>query len=286
MNRMTSFSKIISRSVCLLAACGSAAAAVDLGESDCVIEPHISVDLSTSVDGIVEEVLVDRGDIVRAGAVLVKLESGVERMAVEQARLRTDQMAEIELAEGRLVFARKKQQRTMQLFVDNAISEFTRDEVDLEVQTAILEVKRAIENRERALLDLERAREILKLRTILSPIDGVVVERLVAKGEAIGEQQTVLLKLVQIDPLNVELIVPSSEFGSIKIGTILTVRPGFPVEGTRSAEVIIIDPIIDASSGTFGVRAGLPNPNYEIPAGLTCTASIEADAAQPMTAVD
>lgn len=266
--------KTLARSACLFAVCGTAVA-VDLGEADCVIEPHITVDLSTSVDGIVEEVLVDRGDIVRVGDVLVRLEAGVERAAVEQARLRTDQSAEIELAEGLLAFARKKQTRTMQLYGDNAVSEFTKDEVDLEVETAVLEVKMAIENRERAMLDLERAQEILKLRTILSPVDGVVVERLVSKGEAIGEQQTVLLKLAQIDPLNVELIVPSSQFGAIEVGTTLIVTPGFPVEESLSAEVIIIDPIIDASSGTFGVRARLPNPNYKIPAGLTCDASLQ-----------
>lgn len=267
--------KTLARSVCLFAVCGTAVA-VDLGEADCVIEPHISVDLSTSVDGIVEEVLVDRGDIVRVGDVLVKLEAGVERAAVELARLRTDQSAEIELAEGLLAFARKKQTRTMQLYGDNAVSEFTRDEVDLEVETAVLEVKMAIENRERAMLDLGRAQEILKLRTILSPVDGVVVESLVAKGEAIGEQQTVLLKLAQIDPLNVELIVPSGQFGAIEVGTMLIVTPGFPVEESFSAEIIIIDPIIDASSGTFGVRATLPNPDYHIPAGLTCEASLQS----------
>jgi RND family efflux transporter MFP subunit len=280
MNGMGSLAGTLARGACLLAAFGNAAA-VDLSEADCVIEPHLSVDLSTSVDGIVEEVLVDRGDVVRAGDVLVRLESGVEQAAVQQARLRTDQMAEVDLARERLLFARKKQTRTLQLYTDNAISEFTKDEVDLEVETALLEVKRAIEFRERAMLDLDRALEILKLRTILSPIDGVVVERLVAKGEAIGEQQTVLLKLVQIDPLNVELIVPASEFGSISLGMTVTVRPGFPVDGTVDARIIIIDPIIDASSGTFGVRATLPNPGFRIPAGLTCRVAMSDDPAGP-----
>jgi len=274
MKGMQNVIRIVCGGLCLLLACGNALA-VDLSQADCVIEPHVSIDLSTSVDGIVEEVMVDRGDIVHAGDLLVKLESGVEAASVEQARLRTDQMAQIELAEGRLIFARKKQDRTAQLYTDNAVSEFTRDEVILEVQTAELEVKLAIENRERAKLELGRALEILKLRTIRSPIDGVVVERLVAKGEAIGEQQTVLMRLVQIDPLNVELVVPASEFGSIETGMTLTVEPGFPVEGTHSAEIIIIDPIIDASSGTFGVRATLPNPDYKIPAGLICQVSLE-----------
>jgi RND family efflux transporter MFP subunit len=273
MSGTASYIRVAASGFWLLGLC-SGAAALDLSEADCVIEPHLSVDLSTSVDGIVETVLVDRGDPVRAGELLVKLESGVEQAAVDQARLRVDQMAEIELAEGRLAFAHKKQERTLQLYLDNAVSEFTKDEVDLEVETAVLEVKRAIESRERAMLDLQRALEILELRSISSPVDGVVVERLVSKGEAIGEQQTVLLKLVQVDPLNVELIVPASEFGSIQPGTMLTVTPGFPVERSVEAEVIIIDPVIDASSGTFGVRATLPNPDRAIPAGLSCQVAL------------
>jgi RND family efflux transporter MFP subunit len=253
------------------------AIAVDLSDADCVIEPHVSVDLSTSVDGIVEEALVNRGDNVTKGQILVRLEAGVERAAVEQARLRTKQTSETELAEGRLIFAKKKRARTMQLFEDNAISELTRDEVDLEVETALLELKRAKENEEQARLDLERAEEILNLRRILSPIDGIVVERLVSAGEAIGEQQTVLMRLVQIDPLNVELIVPSSEFGSFELGGTLLVSPRPPGEGTYEATVVIIDPVIDASSGTFGVRANLPNPDHRIPAGLTCDAALAGD---------
>jgi RND family efflux transporter MFP subunit len=252
------------------------APAVDFTDADCVIEPHLTVELSTSVDGIVEEILVDRGDVVREGQVLVRLEAGVESAAVEQARLRTRQRSAIELARGRLVFAKRKRERTSQLFTDNAVSEFTRDEVELEVETAELELKRAEEDQERAMLDLARAEEILKLRRIVSPIDGIVVKRLVAEGEAIGEQQTVLLELVQIDPLNVELIVPASQFGQFELGSSLRIVPEPPGVGSYVATIEIIDPVIDASSGTFGVRANLPNPGFRIPAGLICRAELYA----------
>ena len=56
-----------------LAAASGVASAVDFSDSDCVIEPNITVDLSTSVDGIVEEIFVDRGDIVKKDDVLVHL---------------------------------------------------------------------------------------------------------------------------------------------------------------------------------------------------------------------
>lgn len=267
--------RLLSTAPCLLCVfLPGVAMAADLSDADCVIEPHLTVELSTSVDGIVEEILVDRGDVVTKGQLLVRLEAGVERAAFEQAKLRTQQMSAVELAEGRLLFARKKRERTMQLYADSVVSEFTRDEVDLEVETALLELKSAHEDQQRALLDLERARAILDLRSIHSPLDGVVVERLAAEGEAIGEQQTVLLELVQIDPLNVELIVSASQFGQLSIGDTLVVAPAFPVQNRYEARIVVIDPVIDASSGTFGVRATLPNPGLKIPSGLNCSAEL------------
>ncbi len=43
-----------------------------------------------------------------------------------------------------------------------------------------------------------------------------------------------------------------------------------PVGGSYPAKVVIVDQVIDAASGTFGVRVELPNPKLELPAGLKC----------------
>lgn len=36
------------------------------------------------------------------------------------------------------------------------------------------------------------------------------------------------------------------------------------------ARVTVVDRVVDAASGTFGVRLALPNPGHRIPAGLKC----------------
>jgi hypothetical protein len=48
------------------------------------------------------------------------------------------------------------------------------------------------------------------------------------------------------------------------------VKPESPPGGVYTAVVKIVDTVIDAASGTFGVRLELPNPDYHIPAGLKC----------------
>jgi membrane fusion protein (multidrug efflux system) len=35
--------------------------------------------------------------------------------------------------------------------------------------------------------------------------------------------------------------------------------------------VTVVDKVVDAASGTFGVRLELPNPDLKLPAGLKCT---------------
>lgn len=40
--------------------------------------------------------------------------------------------------------------------------------------------------------------------------------------------------------------------------------------GRYEASVKVVDRVIDAASGTFGVRLQLPNPGYRVPAGVKC----------------
>jgi len=58
--------------------------------------------------------------------------------------------------------------------------------------------------------------------------------------------------------------------------------PQAPVGGTYSATVVIVDPVIDAASGTFAVRIKLPNKDHRLPAGLKCLVSSAEKKKSPM----
>jgi len=49
----------------------------------------------------------------------------------------------------------------------------------------------------------------------------------------------------------------------------VNLAPFFP--GTYAAKVVVVDKLIDAASGTLGVRLQLANPNNKIPAGIKCS---------------
>jgi multidrug efflux pump subunit AcrA (membrane-fusion protein) len=77
---------------------------------------------------------------------------------------------------------------------------------------------------------------------------------------------------MELDPLNVELVLPVSQYGKIKLGQRARVSPEEPVGGSYSAVVEVVDPTLDAASGTFGVRLRLTTPGGRIPAGVKCHA--------------
>ena len=78
------------------------------------------------------------------------------------------------------------------------------------------------------------------------------------------------VELAQIDPLYVEVFAPVGLLGKLEVGQRASVLPEEPVGGNHEAKVIVVDPVVDAASGTFGVRLELPNPDHAIPAGLKC----------------
>ena len=254
----------------------NAYAAEDTTIEDCVIEPNKIAEVSSAVDGIINKLAVKRGQLVKQGQVVATLKSSIEKATVELARARSERDQAIKARRARLEFTQRKLKRNQELFAQNLISEQVVDEAETDVLLAELELGEFLEERMIAVLELERAEEALEIRTIRSPFSGVVVDVLVAPGESIENRP--LLRIASIDPLNVEVIAPVPLFGKIKKGAKATVIPEEPIGGKHTARVVIVDRVLDAASGTFGIRLQLSNRKYELPAGLRCKvtfASIE-----------
>ena len=67
-----------------------------------------------------------------------------------------------------------------------------------------------------------------------------------------------------------ETILPSSMYGKVRRGQRAVVVPEAPIGGRYETTVEIVDPVIDAASGTLGVRLLLGNRRGAIPAGVRC----------------
>lgn len=246
----------------------SVSMAAEPAELDGLIEPYLVVNVGSSVPGILDMVKVDRGALVKKGQVLARLQDQVERATMELSRARAEMKGTIAASQARLDYSQRRQHRMEGLFKKKVIPFEEMDEIRTNTKLAEMELAETIENMGLAKLEYKRSEVIVKRMTIHSPITGVVMERFLSPGEYVEDQP--VLKLAQIDPLNVEVFAPVEIFGSIKMGMQAKVRPEAPHGGTYTAKVVIVDQVIDAASGTFGVRLEIPNPKHQLPAGLKC----------------
>lgn len=242
--------------------------ATELKRYDGLVEPNRVVDLGSSVRGLVEQVYVERSDMVLKGDVMVHMESSVERAMVERATALAASMGDILLQEEKYAFAKRALERMQELLSSEAISTQARDRAQSEMAMARYSLQKVKENKKLARLDLKRAEALLDLRTVRSPLSGVVVERFVSTGEFIDAQP--LLRIAEIDPLKVEVIVPAEVFGTIRPGEGAKVFLESANGKELLATIILVDKVIDAASNTFGVRLQLPNPDHKLVGGLRC----------------
>ncbi|WP_251972156.1 efflux RND transporter periplasmic adaptor subunit [Sphaerotilus microaerophilus] len=265
------------RGLCVLAACLAGPAGVLAAPlTGCLIEPERSADVGSPVAGVIERIEVERGQRVRKGQVLAVLRAEVERASLDVAKSRADSNADLEAAAANAAFNRDRLVRAEDLFRQSFISQQALDQARTEARLADQKLKQAREQRAISRQERDVAEAQLSQRVIRSPMDGVVAERHAAAGERADDKP--LLRIARIDPLRVQLVVPTSLYGQVRVGGKVGVSPELPGAARLIARVTMVDKVIDPASNTFRVQLELPNPDLALPAGLRCKAEIDAAA--------
>lgn len=241
-------------------------------EFDCMIEPRQVLELRSPIEGLIDKINVDRGDIVKKGQVLAILDTSVDRVSAQIAQHRAKMEGAITAGESRLEFAERKTKRVDELMTKDYISDELYDQAFAERELAEAELQDALDNRRLAELDYERQMAIIRLKTIVSPVNGVVTERILNPGELAeaGVGRKALLEIAEIEVLYVEVIMPARYYESLSVGMPATIYPEVPAGSEYEATIKVIDRVMDAASGTFVVRLEIPNKDYVLPAGTRC----------------
>ena len=247
---------------------------------ECLIEPMQAVDIRSPVVGLLDKVSVRRGDRVNKGDVIATLESAAERAATELARYRSEMTGPMVTAESKVQFSQRKYERRRDMHADKLMSGQDKDEAESELKLAQSELLVSRENRELARIEWQQQSSLLNLRTIRSPFHGVVVDQLSYPGEVVepGAEKKPILKLAQLDPLRVHVMLPVAQFNQIRPGMPADIVSEAPFNGRYRGRVTVVDRLIDAASGTFGLFVELANPRHEIPAGIKCRADFQTGA--------
>ena len=236
---------------------------------DCVIEPYQVVKLASSVVGVIGALYVDRGSVVRRGQIVGKLDDSVESANLALARAKAADQFDAGALQARIEFLKVRRDRAEQLAARSIVTRAVRDEAVSDLHVAEQQLAGAQLNQKVARLEVRHQQSLVEQKRLRSPVDGVVTEILLRKGEYRNEQSPVMT-IAQIDPLRVEVFVPTRYYGQISAGMAASVMPERPVGGAYPAKVQIVDRVIDAASGTYGVRLLLPNTGRKVPAGLQC----------------
>ena len=164
------------------------------------------------------------------------------------------------------------------------LSTQAREEASTEQRLAQAELLDAQDNRKLAQLELARQLEVIRLKTITSPLDGVVVERLLHPGEfaEAGVGRKPILKLAEIDTLHVEVLLPVEAYGQVKAGMEVEVSPEIPPGAHYKARVRVIDRLVGRGrriGGEYGAvhlqSVGVMMPGHLIADTMAIMASLD-----------
>lgn len=257
------------------------------GEFPGKIRAQQFVEVRARVEGYLEDMMFAEGTYVKKDQVLFIIDPKQYKAQVDRAEALVTKnkaialKAERDLARIRPLY---EQKAASQLDLDNAIAAYESAKADVQVSEA----------------NLTEARLALSYTTVRSPISGYISERHVDIGTLVGPgAQSLLANVVKSDTVLVEfkmtdLDYQKSKARNVNLGQKDTSRHWDPFVTITMADktqykykglVDFADPLVDAKSGTFSVRAEMPNPDRELLPGQFTNVRVLLDVRENAVAV-
>lgn len=230
---------------------------------DGITRPVTDIELSFVQPGKVKAVNVDKGDQVQVRNVLVVLEDDIEIIQKKILTARSENRVPMELAEVELSQRMKNLENLQKAQAKGATSNWEVDQAKLAVDTARLNLKTREFDRMQDQLKLESLMELLQRLTLTSPAGGIIEEVLVEPGETV-QAMIPVVRLVEIDPLMIDLPVPLDLAVQLKVGQVgrVSFLDGIQLDG----EITTISSVADAAAATLTVTLKVVNKERR-PAG-------------------
>jgi len=227
--------------------------------------------IASQVSGQVTAVLVDEGDKVGEGQILLEIDPELRMLEVANAEA---SMAE---ARAQAVENWKDLQRIQNLRERGATSEALLDDAK-----TTLELSRARQKAAEARLGL--AQRALADSSVRAPFPGLISRRHVSVGEFLNVSMPVL-EMVALDPIEAEFSFSEQDSGHVRLGqTIYVELAPFP-DLVFEAEVTMIAPTIDPQTRTLRAKALLSNSQGLLRPGLFAHVTLGMESRQNVTMV-
>jgi RND family efflux transporter MFP subunit len=219
------------------------------------VEQSSTVQLTSQVNGEVIELPVKVGDLVKKGDLLLRLDDRLIQAQLEANR------QYVEVANIKIKDQAKQVERQTALGKKSMGTPLELEQSEIKLADARQDLAKSTLSLRQAEIDLEHAK-------ITSPIDGIVLERLVNPGESTHRDQIVL----KLGSLNTVLVTPKlteEKMHSVQVG--LAAEATFPAFSGEifPGKIVKIDPNIDPVTRTFTAYLEIKNPDLRLKPGLS-----------------
>jgi membrane fusion protein (multidrug efflux system) len=204
------------------------------------IEANQSVELRPDETGRVVQIHFREGQLVRAGAPLVKIDDAMLRAQRERA------LADRDLSRQQLARVRRLREENAATPADLERAEATARSAEAAVNVIELQLRRT---------------------TVRAPFAGVIGQRFVSIGDYVTSASR-LLSLQTVDPQRAVLEIPERHAGLLRPGQSVEFSVAAYPEQTFTAQVEFVDPVVQPSTRTILVKARAPNRDRKLSSGM------------------
>jgi len=237
--------------------------------------------VGSKVSGVIDELYVDFNSMVRAGEVLARVNTDLLRtqVLIQEANIAS---REVDLASQRVQLedVERTYERNRKLFAEKLITQQALESSELQVKSRKAQIASAEQSMVQARINLDQAKLNVTEATIVSPIDGVVVNRVVDKGQTIVGSQSVTRFFDIASPLTVLRLeggVDEAEIGKVRTGMRVVfdidAYPGTQFEGEIT--MVRINPTTQQNVVTYTTVAKVLNNDLRLKPGMTAQMRIE-----------
>jgi membrane fusion protein (multidrug efflux system) len=240
-------------------------------------ESSRQVDIVARVSGFLDKIAYREGELVKEGQVLFQLDPKPFQAQLDSAK------GELAAQQARLFTARATLERVKPLAAQNAVSQYDLDKATGEFEAATAAVFAAQAKVKEAELNLGYT-------TIRTPVTGIASRSLMREGAYLNAMSpdSKLTYVAALDPIWVNFSVSQNQMAHIREqrekGLVVTPKDdAYQVELVMpdgrtypdKGRISFADPSFSPDTGSFLVRAVLPNPRRELRPGMFVTARVE-----------
>jgi multidrug efflux system membrane fusion protein len=228
-----------------------------------IVQASNTTSIRTQVDGKLQSVNFTEGQLVHKGDVLAQIDPRLYQAALDQAKAKKAQ------DEAQLVSVTKDLERIRTL-----IEKFADTQQNFDRQTALVaQVKATIQADEAA---IESAQTQLDYTTIKAPTDGRMGIRLIDPGNFLRANDTTgngtIVILTQTKPISVIFTLPEKNLGDVKQAMArgpvqVTAFDQDDAKALATGTLMLIDNVIDQTTGTIKLKATFPNDDERLWSG-------------------